>query len=343
MNKAISILLLLSCIAMSCHPIEELELCDKDEIRSSKLISIEDANKQLSNPNTVFVQVSNSETFQKGHLPGAISIWRPDFRSQKKEKYSGLKCSKNELENLLSKMGVNSATDLLIYDTKCSCDALRFAWVLDYYGFKNYKVINGGLAAWVESGLEIEKGGSQAKDTTSYKLELEEDSSLIANYFDVLAAIDDPNTIILDTREPYEYLGQPFMLDNSIQKYKKGASDAGCIPTAININWSDFCDLSNDHRIKCRKDILHTLEVYGVDSDKSIIVYCQSGSRSSHTAFILKEIVGMEKVKNYDGSWIEWSYLYSKDRSVPIEQKTSQEDLDRITDILNKEIKEKNG
>jgi len=143
---------------------------------------------------------------------------------------------------------------------------------------------------------------------------------------------------LVDTREPYEYHGNCFVKNNSVHNYKKGAFARGCIPTAIHLNWSDLADLATEDRIKCKKDLEYNLAQKGITKDKEIIVYCQSGSRSSHAAFVLRKVLDYPKVKNYDGSWIEWSYQYkmqdqTKDNERPnkieIKKHIHQRDFDK--------------
>ena len=321
-------------LSISCNKEQTLlELCDKDDIISPYLLSIHEAQSVLANESTVkLIQISKPEAYSKEHIPNAINLWRPDFRSKIKSDISGLICSRSELEDLLSSIGCDSSSSLVVYDNKGSVDAFRFAWVLDLYGIHNHKVINGGLLSWKNSGLPTTSEISTSIDRKEFKITSSLDTSIIATLTEVEAAIYDPNTIIVDTREPYEYLGQPFIHNNKVSKFKKGAYASGAIPTAINLNWSVLSDLADDHRIKCKKDLKYDLLKMGITPDKNIIVYCQSGSRSSHTAFVLRHILGYPNVKNYDGSWIEWSYEYVHNKTVNIDQKT---DLTTVNQMSN--------
>jgi len=278
------------------------------------------------------------------HIPDAINLWRPDFRSKSESKVKGMRCSKEELENLFSKIGVDSSSQLIIYDTKGSVDAFRFTWVLDYYEYRNHKVLNGGLVTWKKHGYPTNSDTSTKEIIpTDFRLEAQKEADILASAEEVLHAIDDGNTIIVDTREEYEYLGQPFISSDKIHMYKKGAFAAGAIPTAIHFNWSNLSDLSDDQRIKCKKDLLHDLSNNGITPDKNIIVYCQSGSRSSHTAFVLRNILNYPSVRNYDGSWIEWTYLNQTDNKFGIEQHTSAEEIDEILSKIELKTKKENG
>lgn len=315
--------------------------CDKDEIHSPKLISVAEAKELIyTSDSYIPVEVSKKNEFENGHLKGAVNVWRPDFRSKTFKDYKGMICSASELNNFLQNIGMTDNSTLLLYDNKGACDAMRLAWVFDFYGFQKYKIINGGKTAWNLRNYPLEKSTKAVKKDENFVLKTRVDSTCFATMQDVLAAIKDTNTLVIDTREPYEFLGQAFLAKDKILEYKKGAFARGCIPTAIHLNWSDFSDLAGDHRIKCKKDLLYDLEQKNITKEKNIIVYCQSGSRSSHTAFILREILGFEEVKNYDGSWIEWSYHHTLHGSPPIELHTSEKEFIELKSNLEKEFKQ---
>lgn len=321
-----------------CVPDTE-QVCNKDQILSSKLISVDDAHALLSDSmlDVTLIDIGKEKDYQKGHIAGAHQIWRPDFRAAEGYDYGGMMCSAEELENLLSSLGVSNDTKMLLYDRKGACDALRFAWVLDQYGINHYQVINGGLALWKEMGYAIDTTATHSPTPSNYRIS-SEGKSTNASMEDIQRAINDPNTLIVDTREPYEYAGAPFISDGKVWPYKKGAHERGHIPTAIHLNWSDLSDLSGDHRIKCEKDLRYDLAQKGITPERDIIVYCQSGSRSSHTAFVLSEILGYPNVKNYDGSWIEWSY-YHKKGLVDIEQIMDEAIFNNQMDSLSATIR----
>ena len=268
------------------------EVCNKDEIYSMKLISAEDALKILkSNPDYIPIEVSKDSEYKKGHIDGAVNVWRPDFRAKSFTDYNGMICRSEELIDFLKNIGTKSNSTLLIYDNKGGCDAMRLSWVFDFYGFDHYKILNGGKASWKKHNYPLVTSENQIKRTSEFTFKTQPDSSLYATRTDVLKAINDTNTLLIDTREPYEYLGHPFIANNEVLDYKKGAFARGSIPSAIHLNWSELSDLEDDHRIKCTSDLLYNLQQKGIEKDKHIIVYCQSGSRSSHTSFVLKEIL----------------------------------------------------
>jgi len=339
------LIIIAACQQDTAYKPKSTAACNKDLIASPHLISVSEVHKGLQeNEYLILVDVSPPNDYHQKHLPGAQNVWRPDFRTQNKESIQGMRCDASELLSLLNRLGVSDKSQLIIYDRKGAVEASRLAWVLDYYGYDDYQIMNGGLHLWQEKGLETTDQIPPIKRPSSPLNWIpKEDNAIVATLEDVERAIRDSMTILLDTREPYEYLGQPFLAKDKLYKHKKGAHTHGCIPTARHLNWSALVDLNNDHRLKCHKDLIFNLNQNGVTPEKQIIVYCQSGSRSSHTAFVLRHILGYPQVKNYDGSWIEWSLAYMQKGAVEIEQKTDDNVIKDMMHQLESKISNNNG
>jgi len=310
----------------------------KSDIKAYNLIEPKLANNLLTKypDKYIPIQVSKVKPFLKEHILGAKNIWRPDYDSGNNEPFGGLIPSQNKVEKLLQSFGFIEGCSLLLYDLKANVDAFRFAWVLNLYGFDDFKIINGGLKYWKLNGFEVSNNISSTAKKSDYQLSKNFDKSMIAEFDEVLEAIQDSNTILIDTRETYEYEGMPFIFKDTVLSYKKGAFNRGSIPSSIHFNWSTLADLSGDHRIKSEKDLRYDLDRKGIASDKNIILYCHSGSRTSHTYYVLKHVLGYENVKNYDGSWIEWSYKHSIDSSVPLLQICPEDQFEKIKNSLTK-------
>ncbi len=310
--------------------VDKTLVCDKDEIAAANLISVEAAHDLIAQKKTLILEVSKEAEYLKGHIPNALNVWRPEFRAKEGYEYGGMRCSYKELVALLQRLGMSSDAELLLYDAKGGSDAMRFAWVLDYYNFKNYQVINGGKKLWAQKGFALSKEPVTPVANSEFNFSPKINKDILADSGEVLSAIINSETVIIDTRESYEYLGQCFVSKGELYEHKKGAFARGCIPSAVHLNWSQLVDLDDDHRIKCHKDLAHDLAERGITKDKHIIVYCQSGSRSSHTAFVLSKVLGYPNVKNYDGSWIEWSYLKG------LYDELLKEDSSTVSKLINK-------
>ena len=120
---------------------------------------------------------------------------------------------------------------------------------------------------------------------------------------DIFRHLDNPIGVLVDVRSPDEYAGlvlAPPGLNETAQR-------AGHIPGASNIPWSDV--LRDDGTFKSTSELERLYDSRGIHPHDDIITYCRIGERSSHSWFVLKELLGYEKVRNYDGSWTEWGNL----------------------------------
>lgn len=283
------------------------------------------------------IEISKSGKYASGHLPGALNFWRPDYEG-KGYAYGGMRMNAEEMAELLGSNGISPEDQLIIYDTKGSVDAIRFMWMLDIYGHEKMAVINGGKTAWEKAGYGLTTEPAPQPEPVVYTFPGEPDVSRLATMDEVLQAISDPDIVLLDTREPEEYQGVPYIDKGACLPYKKGAFTFGRIPGAVHLNWSDAVDLKGDHRFKSLKDLKYNFTQAGITPDKKIIAYCQSGVRSSHTTYVLTELLGYPEVKNYDGSWIEWSYNYITNGNVDIERDIDEDEHKKRLTMLQKEL-----
>lgn len=266
------------------------------------IVSAMDAKEIIENEkNVVVIDIRKSPEYMIGHIEGAVNVWRPDYSADEDEyEFGGMRADKEKMESFLGSIGVDKDTFILLYDGKGDYDAARLWWQLDMYGHEKVALIDGGIDGWKASGFDttISKPEVEAKE---YKFEGEVDESKLATLEDVKAAIDDPNVVILDTRSIGEATGEDL---------KSGAYRKGRIPSGVWIEYSEAINTGEgeDKSFKTVEELKKIYEEKGITKDKTIIPYCQSAVRSAHTTFVLTELLGYENVKNYDGSWIEWSY-----------------------------------
>lgn len=302
---------------------------------SPYVLSVEEVAGLLdSSSPPLLLEISKPEEFARGHIPGAINVWRPDYEDGEHYPYGGIRASRQKTEALLSGMGLKNDDLLIVYCTKGSADASRFLWIMSEYGHERIALIDGGKTAWQQADLPLIKDQTAPRAISKYQFPKGSQQTGYASFHDVVASISDTNVLLLDTREDYEFLGIPYTSGNSINAFKPGAFTHGAIPGAIHINWSESVDLHAGHTFKSVSELEHIFKSRGITPDKKVIAYCQSGVRSAHTTFVLSELLGYPEVSNYDGSWIEWSYLHTKADLVPIEHHTSAEATRRIHESL---------
>ena len=313
-------------ILISCSTQEP----EQDLAPTKALLSVSEVQAWLeANPEVVFLEVSKPKQFSEGHIPGAQNLWRPELEDVYSYPYTGMRADKKQLERLLGSKGIQPSQPIIIYDHRACVEASRLHWMLEYYGYTKVYLLNGGKEAWERSGAPLESGVASVVKPEPFRFTASPKVELIASFEEVSAALQDTNIILVDTREKDEYLGQAFLYKKKAVPFKPGAFDRGSIPGAIHLNWSHAVDLHGDHCFKSLQDIRYNLQQVGIDSTKTIIAYCQSGVRSAHMTFVLRHLLGYPKVKNYDGSWIEWSYKSLEDPDLPLTKKTEEAEFKR--------------
>ena len=273
--------------------------CSKDAKQNSKsyLIEFEEFLALSKQKNVKIIDFTKPNNYAKGHIKNAINLWRTDIEDSSYS-YGGMMASKKQIEKLFSKIGVTNKDLLLVYDDKGLCDATRLWWVLQNYGFTNLKMLNGGMRTWVNNGMELTKK-NPTLTTSTFTFSPTKVSKIKVAKEEVFAAMLNSTTIV-DTRTASEFSGK-------VQK--KGAFKAGRIPNSILIDWANAIDYNGSRKLKSTEELEAIYNRLGKSKKDTIIIYCHSGVRSSHTTFVLTQLLGYKNVYNYDGSWTEWSYF----------------------------------
>jgi len=271
------------------------------EVPNDELWTIERA-KALQDE-VVFIDVRKEKDFVLAHIPGAKQVWRNDIQS-KKYPYGGMAADRETIRALFSNLGVDSSSQVLLYDAKGGCDAARLWWLLKSYGHEKAALLNGGIQAWEMAGNALEEGPAGENAPSAFAFTQEENLGMWISLEELLDEIKSGNVLLLDTRSSEEFNGE---------KQKDGASLAGTIPGSVHYDWGNAVQMSSSWLLKSEADLRHDLEALGVTPDKNIVTFCHTGVRSAHTTFVLRELLHYPNVRNYDGSWTEWSYLLKHD------------------------------
>lgn len=228
-------------------------------------------------------------------ISGSFTMWRGDYSAAEGVySFGGMANTVEEMEAILSRFGVRQDTTIVVYASNDHHDAARLWWQIKLLGHRDVRYLDGGLNAWIGAGYPTGNANPTVA-ATNYRAPNPRTVAL-ATFDDVVAALNDPNTIILDTRAAAEEQGETTLA---------GAAGPGKIPGAMWINWT--ASVREDTTLKSRAELE---AIYGSLKGKKVITYCQSGVRSAHTLLILTQVLGFDNVKNYDGSWIEWSYQH---------------------------------
>jgi thiosulfate/3-mercaptopyruvate sulfurtransferase len=252
--------------------------------------------KNLSDAKVRVIEVSvNPGVYERGHVPGAVNFsWHNDLNDTVQRDI----VSREKLEKLLSKAGVDKDTTLVLYGDTNNWFAAWGAWVLDIYNVPNVKLLDGGRVKWEAENRPLDNRVPEHK-ATNFKV-TGVNKELRAYLNDAIAAAKGKSRAqLLDIRSPDEFAGKIFapagVPELSIR--------AGHIPGAVNVPWGKA--VNADGTFKSAAELKQLYAGVGIDGSKPIITYCRIGERSSHSWFALKKILGY-KVKNYDGSWTEY-------------------------------------
>lgn len=269
------------------------------EYASTKCLSEIDEIKNAG-PRLKLIDLRKPKEYDQGHIPRALNVWRNQI-TDTSFAYDGMMATRLQMELLMGQLGITPTDTIVIYDQNANCDAARLWWILKFYGHQNVKLLNGSLTAWLSSGGKLSVVAA-APDSTTYRFTTQADSSILA-LADMVEAQMRANAILLDVRGTDEFSGET---------HKNGAAYPGHIEGAVNLDWTYAVDYNGSQKFLNAPELRQRYAAIGIDGTQSIITYCHSGVRSAHTFFVLTELLGYRNIKNYDGSWTEWSHQHPK-------------------------------
>ncbi|MFE0751215.1 sulfurtransferase [Gordonia sp. NPDC058843] len=272
--------------------------------RSDVLVSTEWAEQNLNADKTVFVEVDeDTSAYDGGHIAGAIKLdWKTDLQDAVRRDF----VDAEQFGALLSERGIANDDIVILYGGNNNWFAAYAYWYFKLYGHNDVKLLDGGRKKWELDGRPL-SSDPVSRPATEYKA-AEPDLSIRAFRDEVVDAINVKN--LVDVRSPDEFSGKILAPAHLPQEQSQRP---GHIPGAISVPWSKAAN--EDGTFKSDEELAELYGEAGLDGSKDTIAYCRIGERSSHTWFVLKELLGHQNVKNYDGSWTEYGSLIG----VPIE------------------------
>ena len=271
-----------------------------DYAHPESLVNIEWVIEHGSDNNVRLVEVDvDTSSYDKGHIVGAVG-W--NWQTQLQAIVSRDLLSKDGMERLLGSSGIDNDTTVILYGDNNNWFAAWAFWQMKYYGHSDVKLMNGGRAKWESEGNPLTTDVVEPSVKTYIAKAPNEN---IRAYRDqVLSKVSARSVSLVDVRAPAEYSGELLAPENLPQE---GSQRGGHIPTAANVPWGQA--VSEDGTFKSADELRAIYGDKGIDGDRETISYCRIGERSSHTWFVLTQLLGHSNVRNYDGSWTEWGSI----------------------------------
>ena len=266
---------------------------------TDKLVSTDWVAEHGNDDGVRLVEVDvDTNAYGEGHIEGAVGWnWTTQLQDQLRRDI----IPKAELEALLGESGIDNDTRIILYGDNNNWFAAYALWVLELYGHDNAALMDGGRVKWL-----AEERPTTTDDTSvaaaSYTAQ-PPDPALRADRDEVLESVGEGGAQMVDVRSPAEFTGEiiaPPGLPETAQR-------AGHIPGAINVPWARA--VNEDGTFRAVEELRELYGGEGVDEGRATIAYCRIGERSSHTWFVLRHLLGIDDVKNYDGSWTEYGSL----------------------------------
>ena len=267
------------------------------------LIDTETLYQNLGREDLVIIDVRGEGAYT-AHVPGAVQSSWHEYSDPQATAKGLLDPDVSRLEKRLQALGINHSSDVVIYSNPFDNwgDEGRMFWMLHYLGHRNVKVLDGGWPKWTAEHRPYDHVPVNAAPG-NVRVSVHPEVIIQKSELKQLVKRDHPDTIIVDARSVEEYAGKEI----------DGLPRPGHIPSAVNVPWNGF--LRPDATVKPLGTLREMFHARGLNEQQEIIAYCLGGVRSAWVYFLLK-LAGYENVRNYPGSWWEWS----RDFAAPAEK-----------------------
>jgi thiosulfate/3-mercaptopyruvate sulfurtransferase len=272
------------------------------------LVSTDWVKENIGKPGIKLVEIDvDTKAYDAGHIPGAVGFnWQTQLQDQVKRDI----ISKESFEQLVGGAGISPSDTVIVYGDNNNWFAAYGFWLFKIYGHKDVRLMNGGRVKWLNESDKPLTTDPAKVSPGSYKVS-QVNLELRAFVPQVMDASKGGNWNLVDVRSPDEFTGKVIAPPGMTETAQRG----GHIPGAKSIPWSTA--VGPDGAFKPLEELRSIyINQKGVDPNKDTIAYCRIGERSSHTWFVLKYLLGLKNVKNYDGSWTEYGNLVA----APIEK-----------------------
>ncbi len=279
--------------------------------RPERLVTTEWLADHLDDPQVVMAESDEDVLlYETGHIPGAVKIdWHADLNDPVMRDY----VDSERFAEMMASRGITRETTIVFYGDNFNWWAAYALWVTTLFGHPDARLLDGGRQKWIEEGRPLVTEAPK-RERATYPVVPRDDTHIRAFKEDVLAHVKASRPLV-DVRSPQEYSGELLHMPDYPQE---GAIRGGHVPGARNVPWKKAAN--DDGTFKTAEELraLYQGEL-GLDPSDDVIAYCRIGERSSHTWFVLSQLLGFQRVRNYDGSWVEWGNAVR----VPIEREAA--------------------
>jgi thiosulfate/3-mercaptopyruvate sulfurtransferase len=266
------------------------------------LIETEEFAKIASQPNVRLIDAADAANYQRAHIPGAVNLFYLDLAKIEARKKNGYPLAEVEAEKIFGEAGIDANAQVVVYDGGEGPFASGVWFVLDFFGHKNVKVLNGGFRKWIREGRPLTQD-TPAVEKKKFVAKPNADKVVTRDWLE--KNLRSKDIVIVDTRSFNEYIGKDV---------RPGASRGGHIPGAVHLEWTKFSDKLNT--FKPAEQIEAALKQRGIGKSTRIVTYCQTGIGRSTDMALAMRLIGYDNVVEYTGSWEDWS----ADPRLPVEK-----------------------
>lgn len=294
MIKRISlIILMMSCVVFTaCNSGNEQTVSETSQTYPNEnlLVSSDELSSMLTNED-IFLIDARSDTAE-AYIPGAIHFAAIPELGDPTNPIPNYLIGPEAFQEKMRNIGLNQDDNVVILDGGNSLEAARLFYALEYYGFSNASILNGGMAAWQENEYPTSGEPETFFETGNFTVEVQ--PARFCDYETVVAASSDTNKVVFDVRSEGEYTGE-------VQRAEK----SGHIPNAVHLEWSEVLESDGIPYFKPAGEIQEMYSAAGLTPEKEIIPHCQTNNRGAHAYFTLR-LMGYDSVRPYEASWAEY-------------------------------------
>ena len=251
----------------------------------------------------------DTEAYGQGHIRGAVGVhWKDDLQDPIRRDFIGPEA----FGSLMDRLGIGNGTEVVLYGGNNNWFAAYAYWYFRYHGHDPVRLMNGGRKKWELERRELTSDRPAVAPTSGYRTRESAHEIRALRKFVEETVLESSAFGLVDVRSPEEYRGELLAPPHLPQEQ---AQKPGHIPGARNIPWAKAVDPATGAFLPIEQ-LRSLYEGQGLTPDQEVVAYCRIGERSAHTWFVLHELLGYPKVRNYDGSWTEWGSMVG----VPIER-----------------------